>query len=121
MAESNQSPSSPAVESCAARDSREAPTSEEINQLPDHIRDWIHDLETRCDRQGDLRRLRAAKQKAEQAEAALAEVEDDLRDYIERLRDRAESHFENYKEGSTLDANFADAYNEVADELEQMI
>jgi hypothetical protein len=49
------------------------------------------------------------------------ELEDELRDYIERLRDRAESHFENYKEGSTLDANFADAFNEVADELEQMI
>lgn len=33
-------------------------TSAEINALPDHLRSFVHDLETRCDPAGDTRRLR---------------------------------------------------------------
>lgn len=33
-------------------------TSAEINALPDRLRSFVHDLETRCDPAGDIRRLR---------------------------------------------------------------
>lgn len=33
-------------------------TSAEINALPDRLRSFVHDLETRCDPAGDTRRLR---------------------------------------------------------------
>jgi len=115
------SPSSPVAQSCAERNSRKAPTSEEINELPNHIRNWIHALETRCDRQGDLRRLRAAEQKAEQAEAALAELEDEIRSYISDLQKRASRHFDHYQNGEQSSANFADAFSEAATDLQQII
>jgi len=36
--------------------SRKRPTPERIDRLPQHIRDWIHDLESTC----DVRKLREA-------------------------------------------------------------
>lgn len=35
------------------------PTTEEINALPDPVRRYIHDLETRCDPSGDVRTIHA--------------------------------------------------------------
>lgn len=35
-----------------------APSAATINALPEPLRSWVHDLETRCDPAGDLRRLR---------------------------------------------------------------
>lgn len=35
-----------------------APTPDEINELPNHIREYVHQLETHdCDPQGDIRAL----------------------------------------------------------------
>jgi hypothetical protein len=48
-----------------------APSANEINALPDRIRRWVHDLETRCDPAGDLRDLRHAEDRIRELEAAL--------------------------------------------------
>lgn len=59
------------------------PSSEELRELPDHIRSYIHDLETRCDRAGDLRRLDAAQRQVKELEAAINELEAE----VDRLRE----------------------------------
>lgn len=45
-----------------ARPPREYPTSEEINVLPEPLRRYVHDLETRCDPAGELRERAALKE-----------------------------------------------------------
>lgn len=45
------------------------PTTEEIQDLPDHVRKYIHDLEARCDPARDVRRLDAQKQKIRELQA----------------------------------------------------
>lgn len=40
-------------------------TAEAINALPEPVRQWIHDLETRCDPAGDLRSRRIAEDAAD--------------------------------------------------------
>lgn len=42
------------------------PTAEHINALPEPLRAYIHDLETRCDPSGDVRRLTLLKQRTQQ-------------------------------------------------------
>lgn len=56
------------------------PRPEEINDLPEHIRWYIHDLETRCDPAGDLRRLDAEKQKRRELEAENEQLRRALRE-----------------------------------------
>jgi len=65
------------------------PTLEEINALPDHIRDWIYDLETRCDQQGDLRRLRMAEQKVKELTAVVDTLEEKIREARVHANSRA--------------------------------
>jgi hypothetical protein len=54
------------------------PTVDEINALPEKFRQYIHDLETRCDRSGDvqtiaiLREDRDAQSRVEELEARIA-------------------------------------------------
>ena len=38
-------------------------TSAKINALPECVREWVHELETRCDPAGDLRARRMAEDK----------------------------------------------------------
>ena len=57
----------------------EPPSSEEINELPDHIRRWIHDLETRCDPAGTLRQLHHERQMRKQLEAENEELKAEIR------------------------------------------
>jgi hypothetical protein len=53
------------------------PTVDEINALPKKFRQYIHDLETRCDKNGD-----------EQTIATLREDRDALRQRVEELEAR---------------------------------
>lgn len=45
-------------------------TAQEINQLPELVRQWVHELEARCDPAGDLRARRNAEDMAGAAEQA---------------------------------------------------
>jgi len=46
-------------------------TAAAINALPGPVRDWIHDLETRCDPAGDLRARRIAEDRVEEVMAMM--------------------------------------------------
>lgn len=50
------------------RNHKITPTIENINALPEPLRKWVHDLETRCDPAGDLRARVLAEERAETAE-----------------------------------------------------
>ena len=50
------------------------PTSEQINSLPEPLRKYIHDLETRCDPAGEVRQLGLLKDQNEQLQAKVAEL-----------------------------------------------
>ncbi len=58
------------------------PTIAELNALPQHIRDYIHDIETRGDPQYQLRELHELRLLNEQLVAKIAE----LKEEIERLQ-----------------------------------
>lgn len=47
------------------------PTAENVNALPKSIRQYIHDIEARCDPAGDIRELTIARDTIRQLEAAL--------------------------------------------------
>lgn len=49
-------------------------TSDEINALPERVRRYIHDLETRCDPAGDVAALAAARENAAALARELADV-----------------------------------------------
>lgn len=55
-----------------------APTPDEINSLPEHLRAWIHALETRCDHSGELRELVDRRDQVEQLAARVVELEKPL-------------------------------------------
>jgi hypothetical protein len=63
------------------------PTVEEINALPEKFRQYIHDLETRCDKSGDVQTIAilredrdALQRRVEELEARIALQE---REYLE--------------------------------------
>jgi hypothetical protein len=63
------------------------PTVDEINALPDKFRRYIHDLETRCDKSGDVQMIAilrenrdALQQRVEELEARIALQQ---REYLE--------------------------------------
>jgi hypothetical protein len=63
------------------------PTAEEINALPDKFRQYIHDLETRCDKSGDVQTIamlrenrEALQRRVEESGARIALQE---REYLE--------------------------------------
>lgn len=49
------------------------PTVDEINALPEKVRRYIHDLETRCDKSGDVQTIALLR---EDREALAREVEE---------------------------------------------
>jgi hypothetical protein len=53
------------------------PTVDEINALPEKFRQYIHDLETRCDKSGDVQTI-----------AMLGEERDALQQRVEELEAR---------------------------------
>ena len=63
------------------------PTAAEINALPEKFRQYIHDLETRCDKSGDVQTIAilredrdALQRRVEELEARIALQE---REYLE--------------------------------------
>lgn len=62
-------------------------TSDEINALPERVRLYIHDLETRCDPAGEVRDLWAQREAA----AALAQQNTELRAALKALLDTADA------------------------------
>jgi len=49
------------------------PTPENANALPEPVRKYIHDLETRCDPAGDVRTIAILRENVRALEAKLAE------------------------------------------------
>lgn len=49
-------------------------TSDEINALPERVRRYIHDLETRCDPAGEVRALWQAREQVAQLTALIGEA-----------------------------------------------
>jgi hypothetical protein len=65
--------------SAAMKPSRTAsiyPTADEINALPEKFRRYIHDLETRCDRSGDVQTIALLKEDREALQRRVEELED---------------------------------------------
>lgn len=52
----------------------EYPTPAEINALPEKVRHFIHDLESRCDPAGELQELACLRQNVAALSAALVEA-----------------------------------------------
>ncbi len=79
------------------------PTAENINNLPDPLRSYIHDLETRCDPASDVRTLAVLREQIQQitvrcldAEAALQDCEADtaaLRAQLDLQKHEAETRW----------------------------
>jgi hypothetical protein len=58
------------------------PTPDAINALPEPVRRYIHDLETRCDPAGEVRELVIARDTIRSLEALVAHQEPDLRRWV---------------------------------------
>ena len=52
------------------------PTVDEINALPEKFRQYIHDLETRCDKSGDVQTIALLKEDREALQRRVEELED---------------------------------------------
>ena len=66
------------------------PTPENINALPDPLRKFIHDLETRCDPAGDVR----SRVMAEDAVRSLERELDSLERELHRVKATAKGSFD---------------------------
>ena len=51
------------------------PTVDEINALPEKFRQYIHDLETRCDKSGDVQTIVLLKEDREALQRRVEELE----------------------------------------------
>jgi hypothetical protein len=64
---------------CSMKTKRTAsiyPTVDEINALPEKFRQYIHDLETRCDKSGDVQTIALLKEDREALQRRVEELED---------------------------------------------
>ena len=52
------------------------PSPDEINALPEKFRQYIHDLETRCDKSGDVQTIALLKEDREALQRRVEELED---------------------------------------------
>ena len=52
------------------------PTVDEINALPEKFLQYIHDLETRCDKSGDVQTIALLKEDREALQRRVEELED---------------------------------------------
>jgi hypothetical protein len=55
-------------------DTKWLPTADAINALPPGLRDYIHDLETRCDPAGDVAELACLRETVQALEVLIAEL-----------------------------------------------
>ena len=60
------------------------PTVDEINALPEKFRQYIHDLETRCDKSGDVQTIAILREDCD----ALARQVEELKAEIQTLREK---------------------------------
>lgn len=60
------------------------PTAENVNALPDPVRQYVHDLETRCDPAGDVRELAVCRAIVESQEYLISEL---LQEYLNRNKE----------------------------------
>jgi hypothetical protein len=51
------------------------PSPDEINALPEKFRQYIHDLETRCDKSGDVQTIALLKEDREALQRRVEELE----------------------------------------------
>ena len=51
------------------------PTVDEINALPEKVRRYIHDLETRCDKSGDVQRIALLREDRDALQRRVEELE----------------------------------------------
>jgi hypothetical protein len=58
------------------------PTVDEINALPEKVRQYIHDLVTRCDKSGDVQTIALLREDRDALEQRVEELEAE----IDRLR-----------------------------------
>jgi hypothetical protein len=64
---------------CSMKPKRTAsiyPTADEINALPEKFWQYIHDLETRCDKSGDVQTIALLKEDREALQRRVEELED---------------------------------------------
>jgi hypothetical protein len=57
------------------------PTADEVNGLPEKFRRYIHDLETRCDKSGDVQTIALLREDGD----ALQRRVEELEEWIKRL------------------------------------
>ena len=60
------------------------PSADEINALPEKFRRYIHDLETRCDKSGDVQTIALLREDREALQKRVEELEAE----VGRLRSR---------------------------------
>ena len=65
------------------------PNSKHINALPEPLRKYIHDLETRCDPSGDVQTIASLKDQRDALEAEVAELLAETAAVLERAADAA--------------------------------
>ncbi|MEA3006869.1 MAG: hypothetical protein QOI94_2138 [Acidobacteriaceae bacterium] len=51
------------------------PTADEINALPEKFRQYIHDLETRCDKSGDVQTIALLREDRDALQRRVEELE----------------------------------------------
>lgn len=87
------------------------PLAAEINALPDHIRLYLHDLETRVDPAGDL----AARRLAEDANRELSEAYQLAKAELTSAKEIVEAHDENLNAEHDPDQHLADMLKVLCD------
>jgi hypothetical protein len=60
------------------------PSPDEINAMPETFRRYIHDLETRCDKSGDVQTIALLREHRDALQKRVEELEDE----VNRLRAR---------------------------------
>jgi hypothetical protein len=61
------------------RTAKSYPSAEEINVLPDKFRQYIHDLETRCDKSGDVQTIAILREDRDALQRRVEELEAELK------------------------------------------
>ncbi len=82
------------------------PTTDNINSLPDPVRHYIHQLQTRTDPAGDVRRIAELKDQVEALQVLLAAAKAEneaLKDQIDNLEDKLDDAFHIGLERDTRD------------------
>jgi len=60
------------------------PSADEINALPEKFRQYIHDLETRCDKSGDVQTIALLREDGDALQRRVEELEACLKENVNR-------------------------------------